>query len=132
MQRVTDPEVPKLIQSIYGIPAPATPRNDLVEIYLTGVTTKAGGPIKADLNSQLNNADVNPRRFQPAEELRLNLNLERLNLLGFSHGGMVAMSYAVAHPDQVERLVLANTLARFGEAQQAEAERAIATRAAEP
>ena len=41
------------------MPAPATPRNDLVEIFLTGITTKAGGPIKADLNSQLNNADVN-------------------------------------------------------------------------
>jgi len=66
------------------------------------------------------------------EELRLHLSLERLNLLGFSHGGMVAMSYAVAHPERVERLVLANTLARFGEAQQAEAERAIAAREAEP
>jgi hypothetical protein len=75
VKRVTDPELPKLIQGIYGLPAPATPRNDLVEIYLTGVTTKAGGPIKADLNSQLNNADVNPRRFQPAEELRLNLTV---------------------------------------------------------
>ena len=73
--RVTDPEVPKLIESIYKIPAPPTPRNDLAEIFLTGITTKANGPIKADLNSQLNNADVRPEQFQPAEELRLNLSV---------------------------------------------------------
>ncbi|CCH32700.1 hypothetical protein BN6_54410 [Saccharothrix espanaensis DSM 44229] len=75
VNRVTDPEVPKLIQAIYGIPAPATPRDDLVEIFLTGITTKLGGPIKADLNSQLNNADVNPKRFTPSEQLRLNVSV---------------------------------------------------------
>lgn len=74
--RVTNPEVPQLIEQIYGIPAPATPRNDLVEIFLTGITTKAGGPIKADLNSQLNNADVRPSKFAPAEELRLNMSIK--------------------------------------------------------
>ncbi len=73
VNRVTDPELPKLIQAIYGIPAPPTPRDDLVEIFLTGITTKAGGPIKADLNSQLNNADVNAKRFAPSEQLRLNM-----------------------------------------------------------
>jgi hypothetical protein len=73
--RVTDPEVPKLIQAIYNVPAPAAPRNDLVEIFLTGITTKANGPIKADLNSQLNNADVNPANFRPSEMLRLNLTV---------------------------------------------------------
>jgi hypothetical protein len=97
VQRVTDPELPKLIESIYGVPAPATPRNDLVEIFLTGITTKAGGPIKADLNSQLNNKDVNPKRFRPSEMLRLNLNVpvtanpDRLGVLagdlqGFPNG----------------------------------------------
>ena len=75
VNRVTDPELPKLIQAIYKIPAPATPRNDLVEIFLTGITTKANGPIKADLNSQLNNMDVNASRFQPSEMLRLNLSV---------------------------------------------------------
>ncbi|MEU7908781.1 DUF4331 domain-containing protein [Actinoplanes sp. NPDC049118] len=75
VKRVTDPELPKLIEGIYGVPAPATPRNDLVEIFLTGITTKAGGPIKADLNSQLNNKDVDPKRFRPSEMLRLNLNV---------------------------------------------------------
>jgi uncharacterized protein DUF4331 len=88
VKRVTDPELPQLIQAIYKLPAPATPRNDLVEIYLTGITTKAGGPIKADLNSQLNNADVSASGFVPAEELRLNLSVpvtaepNRLGVLG--------------------------------------------------
>ncbi|MFI7541803.1 DUF4331 domain-containing protein [Actinoplanes sp. NPDC049599] len=75
VKRVTDPELPKLIEKSYGVPAPATPRNDLVEIFLTGITTKADGPIKADLNSQLNNQDVNAGRFRPAEMLRLNLGV---------------------------------------------------------
>ncbi|GIF72156.1 DUF4331 domain-containing protein [Asanoa siamensis] len=88
VKRVTDPELPKLIEAIYGVPAPATPRNDLVEIFLTGITTKANGPIKADLNSQLNNKDVNPKRFRPSEMLRLNLGVpvadqpNRLGVLG--------------------------------------------------
>jgi hypothetical protein len=75
VKRVTNPEVPRLLQAIYNLPAPATPRNDLVEIFLTGITTKANGPIKADLNSQLNNADVNANRFVPSEMLRLNLTV---------------------------------------------------------
>ncbi|MBW6437033.1 DUF4331 domain-containing protein [Actinoplanes hulinensis] len=75
VNRVLNPEVPKLIEAIYKIPAPATPRNDLSEIFLTGITTKAGGPIKADLNSQLNNADVKASRFTPSEQLRLNLTV---------------------------------------------------------
>ncbi|GIF99350.1 DUF4331 domain-containing protein [Catellatospora citrea] len=88
VKRVTEPEVPKLIEAIYNIPAPATPRNDLVEIFLTGITTKADGPIKADLNSQLNNADVNPAKFRPSEMLRLNLSVpvtadpNRLGVIG--------------------------------------------------
>ncbi|WP_432973129.1 DUF4331 domain-containing protein [Dactylosporangium sp. CA-233914] len=88
VQRVNDPELPKLIEGIYKVPAPATPRTDLSEIFLTGITTKAGGPIKADLNSQLNNADVDPANFRPSEMLRLNLGVpvtaqpNRLGVLG--------------------------------------------------
>ncbi|WP_406349170.1 DUF4331 domain-containing protein [Streptomyces sp. NBC_00144] len=69
---VLDPIVPKLIQSIYGVPAPATPRKDLSEIFLSGIC-KACGPIQADLNSQLLNADVKKSGFVPSEELRLNM-----------------------------------------------------------
>jgi hypothetical protein len=88
VNRVLDPEVPKLIQAIYGVPAPPAPRNDIAEIFLTGITTKAGGPIKADLNSQLNNMDVDAARFRPSEMLRLNMSVpvtaspNRLGVLG--------------------------------------------------
>ncbi len=84
---VTNPEVPRLIQGLYGIPAPGTPRNDLVEIFLTGVC-KACGPIQADLNSQRLNKDVNPAKFRPSEQLRLNMSIapsaseHRLGVIG--------------------------------------------------
>ncbi len=48
------------------------------------------------------------------EELRQHLGIERLALLGHSHGGVVAMAYAARHPARVRKLVLASTLARFG------------------
>ncbi|MEE4545980.1 DUF4331 domain-containing protein [Streptomyces sp. V4-01] len=72
--KVLNPELPKLIQSIYGIKAPATPRKDLQEIFLTGITKAAEGPLAVDLNSQLMNRDINKKRFVPAEELRLNMS----------------------------------------------------------
>jgi hypothetical protein len=34
---VTDPELPRLIEKIYKIKAPAAPRKDLVQVFLTGV-----------------------------------------------------------------------------------------------
>ncbi|MFF3325086.1 DUF4331 domain-containing protein [Streptomyces sp. NPDC002889] len=37
LKNVTEPELPKLIDSIYKIKAPAEPRNDLVSVFLTGV-----------------------------------------------------------------------------------------------
>ncbi|MCY7343771.1 MAG: DUF4331 domain-containing protein [Pseudonocardia sp.] len=94
VQRVTDPEVPKLVEAIYGIPAPKGPRNDLVEIFLTGVATNAPTldgtkpPIQADLNSQVLNKDANPKKFRPSEMIRLNTavaptaNPNRLGVLG--------------------------------------------------
>ena len=39
------------------------------------------------------------------EELRESLGEEQIDLLGFSHGGMVAAAYAAAHPDRVRKLV---------------------------
>jgi len=53
------------------------------------------------------------------EQLRQHLGLERMLLLGHSHGGVVAMAYAATFPDRVRRLVLASTLCRFGPDQEA-------------
>jgi proline iminopeptidase len=66
------------------------------------------------------------------EELRRHLGLERLNLLGHSHGGVIAIAYAARHPDRVERLVLASTLARWAPGQEEAMQEAIASHADEP
>ncbi|WP_131747753.1 DUF4331 domain-containing protein [Frankia sp. Cppng1_Ct_nod] len=84
LQYVTNPELPKVIQSIYKIPAPATPRNDLVSVFLTGVSK---------LNAHSLNQDADPKRIQPAEELRLNLSIppsakpNRLGVVGGDTAG---------------------------------------------
>jgi pimeloyl-ACP methyl ester carboxylesterase len=53
------------------------------------------------------------------EELREHLRIEEMNILGHSHGGVVAQAYAATHPSRVQRLVLASTLPRFGSEQEA-------------
>jgi len=76
IDRVNVPEVPKLIQKIYGLPAPATPRKDLFSVFLTGVK---------GLNQ--------PSNVTPAEMLRLNTNTpvtanpNRLGVLAGDKGG---------------------------------------------
>ncbi|MGW1890976.1 DUF4331 domain-containing protein [Streptomyces sp. NPDC002004] len=59
LQNVTNPELPKLIESIYKIKAPKEPRNDLVDVFLKGVK---------GLNQ--------PPGVRPAEELRLNTSIK--------------------------------------------------------
>jgi len=66
------------------------------------------------------------------EELREHLGLERINLFGHSHGGVVAMDYAARYPDHVEKLILASTLARFAQEQVAAMEAGMAAKAGEP
>lgn len=81
VEKVLDPIVPKLIESIYKLPAPATPRNDLFEIFLTGICKECAGPdgnvaLPIDLNSQMLNKDGRKgAEFQPSEMLRLNMSI---------------------------------------------------------
>jgi hypothetical protein len=56
LDRVTDPEVPKLLNLIFGVQSPPAPRNDLVAIFLTGIP---------GLNQ--------PPNVRPSEMLRLNV-----------------------------------------------------------
>jgi hypothetical protein len=60
VHRVLNPEVPKLIQAIYGIKAPKPPRNDLFKVFLTGLQglNKPAGKV------------------HPAEMLRLNTSIK--------------------------------------------------------
>jgi hypothetical protein len=55
---VTNPTLPVLINALFGVPAPATPRHDLVSVFLTGVP---------GLNK--------PLKVTPSEMLRLNTSI---------------------------------------------------------
>jgi len=81
VEKVLNPILPALIEKIYNVPAPATPRNDIFEIFLTGIckeckSTDGKVAIPIDLNSQLLNRDGKKGAdFVPAEELRLNMSI---------------------------------------------------------
>lgn len=66
------------------------------------------------------------------DELRAHLGLERLALLGHSHGGFVAMTYASTWPERVERLVVVGSLVRFSTEQRAEKTRLLDAKALDP
>jgi len=74
---VTNPTVPPLLEALFGVKTPPTPRNDLVTIFLTGIPG-------------LNQIGTNPR---PSEMIRLNMaippssNPSRLGLLGGDNAG---------------------------------------------
>ena len=79
---VQNPRLPELISKIYGVPAPATPRNDLTEIFLQGISQQnaglSGDPatvLPVDLNSLGLNGDVDPNAIVPSEMLRLNMSI---------------------------------------------------------
>jgi pimeloyl-ACP methyl ester carboxylesterase len=66
------------------------------------------------------------------EALREHLGVEQLDLLGFSHGGVVAMAYAAAHRERVRRLLLVDTLAIWDDEAEAGMQRGIEKRSGEP
>ena len=66
------------------------------------------------------------------EALREHLGVDQLDLLGFSHGGIVAMAYAAAFGRRIRRLVLAATLAVWGDEAEAAMHRAIEARRDQP
>lgn len=57
---------------------------------------------------------------------------ETIDLLGFSHGGLVAAAYAIAYPERLRKLVLGSALAALTPEMQEEAGRVIASKAGEP
>jgi hypothetical protein len=76
---VMNPELPGLINGLYGVPVPPTPRNDLVTIFLTGIP---------GLNQ--------PANVQASEMLRLNMGIpatagvgkgNRMGVLGGDNAG---------------------------------------------
>jgi proline iminopeptidase len=49
------------------------------------------------------------------EALRLHLGLDQPIIMGWSHGGVVAMQFAFTHPDSLSKLILIDTTAYLGE-----------------
>ncbi|MFJ2817710.1 DUF4331 domain-containing protein [Streptomyces sp. NPDC087294] len=76
LENVTHPELPKLIEQIYKIEAPAEPRDDLVDVFLKGAE---------GLNQ--------PPKVTPSEQLRLNTSIapahspKRLGVLDGDNAG---------------------------------------------
>ena len=80
LRYVTNPEVPRLVEAIYGIPAPATPRRDLVQVFLTGVP---------GLNK--------PAGVVPSEQIRLNMTTpvcEQGSCAEYSRLGVIGGDFA--------------------------------------
>jgi proline-specific peptidase len=98
--------------------------DDTFELVLFSPRGSIGSDVADDYRLDSYAADV--------EALREHLGVEQLDLLGFSHGGIVAMAYAAEYGTRVRRLVLACTLAVWGEAAEAAMERAIQRRRDEP
>ena len=76
--RILDPEVPKLLKLLYNIDSPPAPRNDIVQVFLTGIP-----------------GANQPPNVVPAEMIRLNVavpvtataNVNRLGVIGGDNGG---------------------------------------------
>jgi len=66
------------------------------------------------------------------EALREELGVDRLDVLGHSHGGFVAITWAGTHPEYVGRLVLAATAPRFTDAIRARRRERVAAHAGQP
>lgn len=66
------------------------------------------------------------------DALRGELGLERINVLGHSHGGFVSVVYALSYPERLGRLALVCTAPRFSPELSEEADAAFATHRAQP
>ncbi len=99
--KVTDPEIPQLVEGIYGVPNPnrteaGAGRPDLVAAFLTGISRNnasgagAGGAAEGSPDVDLNSLDLNAvsPNAAPAEYLRLNMAIaptaspNRLGVIG--------------------------------------------------
>jgi proline iminopeptidase len=71
-----------------------------IDPFGTGKSDRAKRPTEYSLAGEVD--DI--------EAIRKALHLGRINLLGHSYGGVVALSYAVKYPQSLKRLIISNTL----------------------
>ncbi len=89
---VLDPEVPMLLEALFGILSPPAPRNDLVTIFLTGIP---------GLNQ--------PQNVRPSEMLRLNMAIpptSRPSVLGVLSGDLAGFPNGRRLTDDVVDIAL--------------------------
>jgi len=98
--------------------------DDTFELVLLSPRGSHGSDAADDYSVQSYVADL--------EALRGHLGAEHLDLLGFSHGGIVAMAYAAAYGSCIRRLVLVDTLAAWGDEAEGAMQQAIERRRGEP
>jgi pimeloyl-ACP methyl ester carboxylesterase len=98
--------------------------DDTFELVLLSPRGSHGSDPAADYSLQSYIADL--------DALREYLGVDVFDLLGFSHGGIVAMAYAAAHRAHVRRLVLVDTPGVWDEEAEAAMHRAIEMRRDQP
>jgi proline iminopeptidase len=88
--------------------------------YMSGIAQELGSSYKCILLEQRGTGQSRPPNptsaqmtvklfVEDVEAVRASLKIDRLTILGHSWGGMLAMAYAVAHPDRVESLILVDS-----------------------
>lgn len=78
-------------------------------VYLVGVERDGDAPAPP-------RSAVGRVHIDRIEALRVHLSLPRITLVGHSHGALFALEYALAYPDQVDRLVVIDGLYDHGSA----------------
>ncbi len=106
---------PALIAHSGGPGADARDWNDFAKIY-EFVTIVALHPRGSGLSGPASgDAYLLPDYASDVESLRIHLGLEKPMLMGWSHGGMVALEFAINYPDSLSKLILFDTSAYFGD-----------------
>lgn len=82
LQFVTNPSLPVLINALFDVPAPDTPRNDLVAAFLTGLA------LKDDDGNVIFSNQVG--KATPSEMLRLNTGVDPVGLSDQNSLGLLA------------------------------------------
>lgn len=59
---------------------------------------------------EINDDSMTVKQYvEDLDKVRKSLNVEKISILGHSWGGFLAMQYAIAHPEHVDKLILSNS-----------------------